>query len=162
MSITPLLGLRHWCFKTLDKKNKKTPVTSKIYYEPEMTFGAKLATVVKSVRQVFLAEVNGIYYGCSKSSLEWPPGLRFSLSMHIFSLYSPSRCWIFFFFFFLSKSSHIPPKNGLASGQVCVTLRMKCTCPTQRPDARHPTQPIFHWNYRLLLLPNAKKSTHKK
>ena len=22
---------------------------------------------------------------------------------------------------------------------------MKCTCPTQRPNARDPTQPIFHW-----------------
>ena len=22
---------------------------------------------------------------------------------------------------------------------------MKCTCPTQGPKAREPTQPIFHW-----------------
>ena len=39
---------------------------------------------------------------------------------------------------------------------------MKCTCPTQRPNARDPTQPIFHWKWGLRLLPNAKKSTHKK
>ena len=39
---------------------------------------------------------------------------------------------------------------------------MKCTCPTQRPNARHPTQPIFHWKWGLRLLPNVKKSTHKK
>ena len=25
------------------------------------------------------------------------------------------------------------------------TKNMKCTCPTQRPNARDPTQPIFHW-----------------
>ena len=39
---------------------------------------------------------------------------------------------------------------------------MKCTCPTQRPNARDPTQPIFHWKWVLCLLPNAKKSTPKK
>ena len=38
---------------------------------------------------------------------------------------------------------------------------MKCTCPTQRPNARDPTQPIFHWKWGLRLLPNAKKSTQK-
>ena len=32
----------------------------------------------------------------------------------------------------------------------------------QRPDARHPTQPIFHWKWGLRLLPNAKKYTQKK
>ena len=30
------------------------------------------------------------------------------------------------------------------------------------PNARHPTPPIFHWELGLRLLPNAKKSTHKK
>ena len=25
------------------------------------------------------------------------------------------------------------------------TKNMKCTCPTQRPNTRDPTQPIFHW-----------------
>ena len=39
---------------------------------------------------------------------------------------------------------------------------MKCTCPTQRPNARDPTQPIFHWKSGLRLLPNVKKYTHKK
>ena len=39
---------------------------------------------------------------------------------------------------------------------------MKCTCPTQRPNARHPTPPIFHWEWGSRWLPNAKKSTHKK
>ena len=38
---------------------------------------------------------------------------------------------------------------------------MKCTCPTQRPNARHPTPPIFHWEWGSRWLPNAKKSTHK-
>ena len=33
---------------------------------------------------------------------------------------------------------------------------------TQRPDARHPTQPIFNWKWGLRLLPNAKKYTQKK
>ena len=41
-------------------------------------------------------------------------------------------------------------------------IYMKCTCPTQRPNARDPTQPIFHWKWGLRLLPNAKKSTQKK
>ena len=41
------------------------------------------------------------------------------------------------------------------------TKNMKCTCPTQRPNARDLTQPIFHWKWGLRLLPNAKKSTHK-
>ena len=41
------------------------------------------------------------------------------------------------------------------------TKNMKCTCPTQRPNARHPTPPIFHWELGLRLLPNAKKSTQK-
>ena len=39
---------------------------------------------------------------------------------------------------------------------------MKCTCPTQRPNARHPTPPIFHWEWGSRWLPNAKKSTQKK
>ena len=39
---------------------------------------------------------------------------------------------------------------------------MKCTCPTQRPNARDPTQPIFHWKWGSRLLPNAKKSLKKK
>ena len=42
------------------------------------------------------------------------------------------------------------------------TKNMKCTCPTQRPNARDPTPPIFHWELGLRLLPYAKKSTHKK
>ena len=32
--------------------------------------------------------------------------------------------------------AHIPPKTGFASGRVCITQCMKCTCPTQRPNAR--------------------------
>ena len=27
------------------------------------------------------------------------------------------------------------------------TNHMKCTCPTQRPNARDPMQPIFHWGF---------------
>ena len=53
MSTRPLPGLRRWCFKTLEKKNNRQPVTSKIYYEPEMTFGAKSETVVKSVGRIY-------------------------------------------------------------------------------------------------------------
>ena len=34
-------------------ENNKPPVTSKIYYGPEMTFGGKSATVVKSVGRIY-------------------------------------------------------------------------------------------------------------
>ena len=49
----------------------------------------------------------------------------------------------------------VPAANAIS------TKNMKCTCPTQRPNARHPTPPIFHWELGLRLLPNAKKSTQK-
>ena len=39
---------------------------------------------------------------------------------------------------------------------------MKYTCPTQRPNARHPTPPIFHWEWDSRWVANAKKSTQKK
>ena len=38
---------------------------------------------------------------------------------------------------------------------------MKCTCLTQRPDARHPTQPIFHWNIGCVCYPT-RRNLHKK
>ena len=39
---------------------------------------------------------------------------------------------------------------------------MKCTCPTQRPNARDPTQPIFHWKWGWRWLPNANEIYTKK
>ena len=38
---------------------------------------------------------------------------------------------------------------------------MKCTCLTQRPDVRHPTQPIFHWNIGCVCYPT-RRNLHKK
>ena len=42
------------------------------------------------------------------------------------------------------------------------TKNIKCTCPTQRPNARDPTQPIFHWKWGSRWLPNANEIYAKK
>ena len=76
--------------KNIYKSDAKPPGTSKIYYGPEMTFGAISATVVKnsgmsyyrnplkllrgpwwhfSFSVVSFFKLYGFYYGCSKSSL---------------------------------------------------------------------------------------------
>ena len=54
--------------------------------------------------------------------------------------------WVFFLGYFLKPIFHwktslrwVPDANEMN------TKNMKCTCPTQRPNARDPTQPIFHW-----------------
>ena len=44
--------------------------------------------------------------------------------------------------------AHIPLKLRLCrlpNANEINTKNMKCTCPTQRPNARDPTHPIFHW-----------------
>ena len=61
--------------------------------------------------------------------------------------------------------AHIPPETGFALAtkrKINKHKKHEMYMPNASPNARHLTPPIFHWELGLRLLPNAKKSTHKK